>query len=239
MSKLIERQARWVSGQLMADGPLTELFDGLMHRHIVVLHDVFPSAQLAQLREDVHRWSQRVDAKPPQTYSDDNFHAIESGVSPRQKTPHNYHAYNFNQLPSMEKELSDTLIAVFEPLRAFQNSLTGNSGAWERTAQGHKLHPQVIQYPAGGGMFGRHSHPLEPQRVGLILGISERGRDFDTGAAHFDIDGEDVGTDSVHSIGDMVLFRFDIPHWITPVDPGAPLDYGSSKGRWTLVLPFY
>ena len=67
--------------------------------------------------------------------------------------------------------------------------------ALERNALGQKLHPQIIQYPAGGGMFGRHQHPLEPQRVGLILGISERGADFKTGATDFEVDGEDIGTD--------------------------------------------
>jgi hypothetical protein len=239
MSRLIEQQARWVSGQLLADRPLGELFDRLMSRYIVVLHDVFPREQLARLREDVHRWGERVERKSPQTYSDENFHSIESGISPRQKTSHNYHAYNFNQIGSMENPLSDTLLAVFEPLRVFQNSLAGNTATLERNAQGQKLHPQVIHYPAGGGMFGRHFHPLEPQRVGLILGISERGRDFDVGATHFDVDGEDIGTDLVHNIGDMVLFRFDVLHWITPVDPDAQIDYSSNKGRWTLVLPFY
>jgi hypothetical protein len=239
MSRLIERRARWVSGQLLADRPLAELCDCVMSRNIVVLHDVFPAEQLLQLREDVHRWGQRVDAKPPQTYLDDNFHAVESGISPRQKTPHNYHAYNFNQLRGLERPLSEALLAVFEPLRVFQNALTGNSATLERNGQGHKLHPQVIQYPSGGGMFGRHVHPLEPQRIGLILGISERGHDFEVGATHFDIDGEDIGTDRVHNIGDMILFRFDVPHWITPVDPDAHIDYGSINGRWTLVLPFH
>lgn len=239
MSRLIEHEARWESGGLRADCPLPDLFDEVMDRHIVVLRNAFPPDQLTRLREDVHGWSQRVEGKPPQTYIDENFHSIESGISPRQKTPHNYHAYNFNQLQSMEDRLSDALLEVFEPLRVFQNNLTGQSATFGRDAEGHKLHPQVIQYPAGGGMFGRHSHPLEPQRIGLILGISERGHDFETGATHFDIDGEDIGTDRVHNIGDMILFRFDVPHWITPVDPDAALDYGSSRGRWTLVLPFY
>jgi len=239
MSRLIEQRARWIQGRLQADCPLTHLFDRVMSRDIVVLRDVFPRAQLAQLRDEVHRWGQRVDKKPPQTYADENFHAIESGISPRQKTPHNYHAYNFNQLPVVDRALSQTLSEVFEPLRVFQNSLTGNAAALERNALGQKLHPQIIQYPAGGGMFGRHQHPLEPQRIGLILGISERGADFNVGATHFDVDGEDIGTDFVHNIGDIILFRFDIPHWITPVDPDVQIDYSSARGRWTLVLPFY
>ncbi|MEO8629047.1 MAG: hypothetical protein ABI612_13235 [Betaproteobacteria bacterium] len=239
MPKLIESDARWASGRLLAHRPLASVFDSLMARNIVVLHHVFSPEQLAALREQVHAWGQEVEKKPPQVYIDENFHAIESGISPRQKTPHCYHAYNFNELAQLQSPLSQTLLAVFQPLRAFQNELTGNAATFERDPSGAKLHPQVIQYPSGGGLFGRHSHPLEPQRVGLILGISERGRDFEVGATHFEIEGEDVGTDNVHDIGDLILFRFDIPHWITPVDPHVELDYNSSKGRWTLVLPYY
>jgi hypothetical protein len=239
MRRLIQHDARWVSGRLCADQPLAQVVDCLMARQIVILHDVFPPAQLSALREAVHQWGQLVEKKPPQTYIDDNFHSIESGISPRQKTPHCYHAYNLNQLPAMPIGLSERLLAVLEPLRLFQNDLTGNTATFERDAAGHKLHPQIIQYPPGGGIFGRHFHPLEPQKVGLVLGMSERGRDFHAGATHFDVEGEDVGTDLVHSIGDMILFRFDIPHWITPIDPDAELDYEASQGRWTLVLPYY
>src|SRR5215475_3807718 len=115
MSRLIEQRARWIHGQLQADRPLAYLFDRVMSRDIVVLRDVFPRAQLAQLRNEVHDWGQRVDKQAPQTYIDENFHAIESGISPRQKTPHNYHAYNFNQLPAVDPALSRTLSQVFEP----------------------------------------------------------------------------------------------------------------------------
>ena len=80
-------------------------------------------------------------------------------------------------------------------------------------------------------------HPLEPQRIGLILALSERGTDFRNGSTHFEIKGEDVGTDTIHDLGDMILFRFDIPHWITPIDDGDVLDYSSPRGRWTAVLP--
>jgi len=44
MSRLIEQRARWMHGQLQADCPLTDLFDRVMSRDIVVLHDVFPRA---------------------------------------------------------------------------------------------------------------------------------------------------------------------------------------------------
>ena len=87
-------------------------------------------------------------------------------------------------------------------------------------------------------MFGRHLHALEPQRIGLILGLSQRGVDFQSGGTHFDVKGTDVSSEDVHDIGDMLLFRFDIPHWITPVDMSQPCDFSLASGRWTAVLPY-
>ena len=37
----------------------------------------------------------------------------------------------------------------------------------------------------------------------------------------------------------MILFRFDVPHWITTIDEGDQLDLSSQRGRWTAVLPYY
>jgi hypothetical protein len=236
---VLECRALWVSGQLHAELPLSDLLESVMSGRITVLHKVFPPRQLTELRDAVHGWGESVERKPAQTNIDENFHSIEQGLSPRQRTPHFYHAYNFNQIHALPSELSRLLLAVFEPLRIFQNALTNNSATFHHDGQGRKLHPQIIQYPRGGGMFGRHVHPLEPQKVGLILGISERGRDFESGAIHFDTHGADVGTEWVHNIGDMILFRFDIPHWITAVEPEVQVDQGTSLGRWTLVLPYY
>ena len=117
MPKLIECDARWTSGRLLAERPLADVFDSLMARNIVVVHHVFLPEQLAALREQVHGWGQAVEKKPPQVYIQENFHSIESGISPRQKTPHCYHAYNFNELGKLQSPLSQTLLSVFEPLR--------------------------------------------------------------------------------------------------------------------------
>jgi hypothetical protein len=233
--------ARWTEAGLRAAGiGLSELFEHVMQHGAAVICGVFPDSQLTDLKDRIHRWGLDTAMAPPQTPADDNYHAIESGISPRQKTPHNFHGYTFDRMHELAPAgLSDRLAAIFEPLRQFQNDLTGNNAAFTRDGKGLKLHPQAIHYPAGGGMFGRHIHALEPQRIGLILGLSERGRDFRDGATHFEIAGEDVGTDEVHDVGDMILFRFDIPHWITPVDASDALDYSSQRGRWTAVLPYY
>jgi hypothetical protein len=203
-----------------------------------VIHNVFPVDQLRALHAEIHAWGLATPVTPPQTYIDETFHAIEAGISPRQGTSHNYHAYNFNKIEQLPEALSQKLLGIFNPLLAFQNALTSQTATLEKDEQGRYARPQVLQYPRGGGHLARHTHPLEPQRVGLILGLSERGKDFQHGSTHFDVHGEDLGTDEIHNIGDMILFRFDIPHWITPIDEDRQMDYKDGGGRWTAVLPF-
>lgn len=241
MSAIKQFEARWSEAGLRAAGiELSELFAHVMQHGAAVIRGVFPDSQLSDLKERIHRWGLDTALSPPQTPADANYHAIESGISPRQKTPHNFHLYAFERMHELAPaDLSDRLAAVFEPLRRFQNALTGNNAAFSKDDRGLKLHPQAIHYPAGGGMFGKHIHALEPQRIGLILGLSGRGRDFRDGATYFEIGGEDVGTGDVHDVGDMILFRFDVPHWITPIDASDALDYSSQRGRWTAVLPYY
>ena len=233
-------EARSTSGPLEVAGiELPQLFDLVMNQGAVVVRAAFEPEGLAQLRGAVHAWGLRTEAMPPQTYIDENFHAVESGISPRQKTVHCYHAYNFNKLRSLDDEARDGLLGMFERMSVFQNRLTGQAGDFDFDADGRKQRPQIIHYPSGGGLFGRHTHPLEPQRIGLILGLSQRGRDFRSGATGFEVDGRGLGTEECHDIGDLVLFRFDIPHWVTAVDQGDKFDQSSERGRWTAVLPFY
>jgi hypothetical protein len=232
--------AQQTSGELRVAG--TEpprLFDTVMTKGVALVRGCVAPGALADLRASVHAWGSRTPPLPAQTYVDENFHAIESGVSPLQKTPHCYHAYNFNQIRSVDDGIRAGLLEVFERLSVFQNQLTGQNGAFEANADGRKQRPQIIHYPSGGGMFGRHSHPLEPQRIGLILGLSKRGQDFTSGGTGFEVDGQRYDTEDCHDIGDLILFRYDCPHWVTAVDQGVKFDPSLQRGRRTAILPFY
>ncbi len=98
--------------------------------------------------------------------------------------------------------------------------------------------PQCIHYPRGGGFFQEHVHDLKPQRIGLVLSGSVYGEDYQIGGGRFHAqDGSWVVTESRHDIGDVTLFRYDLGHDITPVDPEQPLDWSDDSGRWSMVLP--
>jgi len=219
----------------------------LDEKKVVVLKSVFPSDALLKLRDAVFAWG-----KMPASIAVDktnlgrkNYQAIERGVSAYQKTLHNYHAYNLNQIDALSTPLSTMLLSVFDPMRDFHNRLTGSNNQFEVSGKrsesvARSLHPQVIQYPRGGGLFASHVHPFEPQKIGLILAISKRGVDFKTGGAGFEYpDGTMVDTSDVHDIGDMILFRYDLRHWVSFVDLDEKLDYEQATGRWSAVLPYY
>ena len=106
-------------------------------------------------------------------------------------------------------------------------------------ADDYALLPQCIQYPQGGGFFQEHVHEIAPQQIGLILAASEIGVDYQVGAVRFRTHTHEewTNTEGQHRIGDVCLFRYDMPHDITPVDPNLPLDWSKNSGRWSFVLP--
>jgi hypothetical protein len=205
---------------------------------VAVLKRVLPLEDLENMRNAVSEWGRRTPLTAPQTYLNENFHAIERGISPRQKTLHLYHAYNFNRLLQLPAGMSKTLLQVYEPLRELYCRLTSRELGWGEVQEGARLRPQVIQYPAGGGHFATHQHPLTPQRIGFILSLSQRGTNYETGSVGFEaLNGQTIDSADWHDFGDMILFRFDLRHWVTAVDIEKPLDLSSANGRWVVTLP--
>lgn len=232
--------ATFRDGRIAADRPLSAVADMVMAGTIVVLKGVFAGehAGLLALRREVFEWAQ---ATPPSLVPvpDANGHCLQAGVSAFQKTPHVYHSYNLNRFALLPGGLGERLHRYFDPLRVLQNRLTGHRAEFGGTGEGPALHPQIIQYPLGGGLFGRHIHPLSPQRIGLIAGLSVRGVDYGKGGTCFLAGDTIIDLDTRHDLGDVALFRFDIPHWVNPSDLSDKFDWNSERGRWTMVLPYY
>lgn len=98
---------------------------------------------------------------------------------------------------------------------------------------------QVIHYPRGGGFFEKHHHPRYPTNYGLIITLSEKKRDFKKGVTNFLVKKKNINLEKYNlTRGDLILFRFDLPHHISPCDPDMDLTF-DVKGRWTMVLPVY
>ncbi|HYU98765.1 MAG TPA: hypothetical protein VE977_08065 [Pyrinomonadaceae bacterium] len=231
--------ASFVNGVITTDMPLAEISESIMAGNIFVLKGAFAAERddLIQLRHAVFDWAQTNPAAD-QPEPTENSHCMQAGVSRLQQTPHVYHSFNFNRISQLPIELAEHLYKYFRPLCDLQNALTGNNATLENF-DGVALHPQLIQYPLGGGIFGRHFHPLEPQRIGLIVALTQRGTDFSKGGTCFEVDGKVIDIEPYHDLGDIAFFRFNIPHWVNPSDLGEKFAWESERGRWTMVLPYY
>ncbi len=149
-----------------------------------------------------------------------------------------YIAHDFLIQPLYNAPIVSRVMPVFDVLRDIYNGLLGEKFDFGQDYDGFSFLPQVIQYPRGGGFFQEHFHPINPQKIGLVLAGSEYGSDFTIGGGRFrSHDGTWVSTEGSHQIGDVSLFRFDIGHDITPIDPEYPLDWSKTDGRWSFVLP--
>lgn len=227
-------------GEIRADAPFSEIAAKVMAGNVFILKGVFSGQvqHLLKLRLQIFEWGQTVEAAPEPSATDNN-HCLQAGVSRFQRTPHIYHSFNFNRISALPASLAGPLKTYFQALTKFQNAITRNDALLEDFSGGAALHPQIIQYPAGGGFFGRHYHPLEPQRIGLIVGLSRRGSDYDQGGVSFEVDAGFVHLESHHDFGDIAIFRFDLPHWVAPSSLSEKFDWSSERGRWSMVLPYY
>lgn len=203
---------------------------------LVLLKRAFPTDLLRDVLDEVFAWGQ---VSEPQRESGVSFHRIDENP-PQSQTSHVFHAHNFQlRQGAIGVEMDELIRPIFAAMGNLQNAVAGTQAGFEPDAAGRFFHPQVIQYPSGGGFFDEHVHPLEPQRVGLILGLSEQGLDFKDGGTCFRVEGTERSFEDNHAMGDIILFRYDLPHWITPIDHNEPLDWTRQAGRWTMVLPYY
>jgi hypothetical protein len=241
---LLKLPARLRSGRITGQFEVRELAEIIQSGTIVILQGVFARDAVLALRREVFDWAL---GQPPNDPTAENFHVILQGVSRLQKTAHAYHAYNLEDAYRFAADLgSGRALDFFEPLKDLQNALNGvRNPSLVTKVDGYRFHPQLIQYPLGGGQLGRHVHPLEPQRVGTIVSCSQRGVDYQTGGTCFETpngDGDGVRVVDIeehHDIGDVAFFRFDLPHWVKPVDPALTIDWSAPSGRWVLAMPYY
>lgn len=135
-------------------------------------------------------------------------------------------------------EMSDYFVSKF---LSIQNLITFQKKKILKPKHKKKLYQkvQVIHYPRGGGFFEKHYHHKYPTNYGIIITLSEKFKDFKEGVTNFIIDKKNISLEKFNlTKGDLILFRYDIPHFISPVDPNENLIF-DKKGRWTLILPVH
>ena len=237
--RIVEVGAGLRDGVITTEMDRAEITDRVMERgQLVLLKHVFPEAVLTATRTAVADWGRQV---PPAEVDDfrANYHRRRAMVARQQQAPHVFHDYNFNAMDDAPPALEVTLRDLFEPLRDLYNDLTGNDVGFRIPATGPYVHPQLIHYPAGGGFFARHWHNLSPQKLGFIVSLSQRGRDFRNGGTCFEIDGEVIDMEARQQIGDICIWRYDHPHWVTQSDLRDKFDWDSDAGRWVATFAYF
>ena len=239
---LITIDAQLDGGHIVSDLKYSELVRYVMDKNIVVLKSVFEEDDLLDLRSQVFTWGTlrplRCYDRPMDTINDVNFHRVDNQPH-LSRVPHLYHCFVFNFPYALDSPLQETALRFIEPLRLFYNTLTGNNSELSPHCKPEKIRPEFIQYPLGGGFFKRHKHDLNPQKIGLIMSLSRQGIDYNDGGTTFHVDDKVINTESYHEVGDITLFRYDLPHEVLAVDQHEELNWESDRGRWTMIMPYH
>lgn len=234
---VLEEQAKVENGTITSETPIDELRESVLSGDILILKSVFDADELRHIRQEVFDWGTTTDpvvANPEE--ADSSFHRIDNNPE-ESGCPHNFHSYNF--IFNDTTEIEHVVQPHFDKLRNLQNDLAETEAPFN-LQKSPCLHPQVIHYPAGGGGFSMHSHPFLPQKMGMILSLSDYGEDFKNGGTRFATpDGDIVDIEGHHTIGDIAIFRYDLPHQVTPCDPDDDLRFDRPDGRWSMILPYY
>ena len=163
MRRILEVNANLEDGAVNPSIPFEQIKMEVMDKgKIVILKNVFPEILLAELRRCVVDWGKAIELVSVDDFRA-NYHRQRAMVSRLQQAPHVFHDYNFNKISQTSDPLGPNLLGLFEPLLSLYCELTGYELDFSIPEAGPYLHPQIIQYPVGGGFFGRHSHNLIPR----------------------------------------------------------------------------
>ncbi len=243
MMKIQTETAHIENNRIILPSNDDEVREALLAGDICIFHDVFPQDLCLIAKKSAIEWAKNTPAHEPEKETPpsriDNWHRYDNNPV-KSQTPHIFHAYNFNNLMELPAPIQYPLQMLFQPMIDLQNRLAGTTGDLQNLEADHILHPQIVHYPVGGGYFGRHEHPFEPQKFGLIVSLSQKGEDFETGATLYYNDQEKaLDLDDHQKCGSLTIFRYDIPHAVTVIDSDKDLNFDHISGRWSAILPYY
>ena len=234
MSVLVQ-QAHMHHGEIQAEETPAQLAGRIVNEDIVICRGVFDAEALKAIKQRVHQFGLITSEQNLQTAVDVvTFHRIDHN-HPKSGIQRSVHFYRF----SYRQEDPLALLPVFRPLSMFRNVIAGldKEYTFYQDDNGFLSQPSLLHYPRGGGYMARHVDPVIPQRVEMVLVLSTRGSDFQHGGLCVHVNGTDVDVEASLQVGDICMFRPDLPHGVLPIDPEATLDWASMTGRWTMFCP--
>jgi hypothetical protein len=211
--------------------PTHEVVAAVMAGTVVVVKNAFAPDELRRLRAAI------VAADLP--FREPGFHESESWRNRREVYAGTeldiLYDSSFLAVERPDDAIGRAARSAAERMAVYWRALTGDPHTFVAEPNRRALRCWAMQYPTGGGCFGWHQHKLEPTKIGLILALSELGVDFRSGGCEFRTPFGLIDAMPYHDIGDVCLFRYDLPHRVSAVDPDRDRRWDGS-GRWTFLI---
>jgi hypothetical protein len=206
-------------------------------KSIFILKSLFPKEELLKFRRSLHQWGQSTDQNNPEVkFGAANFHRYDDDP-PKAAIKRRMHMYNF--FPWNDPLLEER--KFLQPIIQLQKEITGLNPDFCSTgvSDGYVCASRVSHYPRGGGYYGRHVDPVELEKCSIIIMMSTRGKDFQTGGLYIDsLTGERIDIEGELECGDVIVFNQAMAHGVAPIDPDATLDWSAESGRWMMFTTF-
>ena len=211
------------------------IYQSVMDEKIFIIKNFLESNYCSEIQQKVINYRKTIQSSNlDRLNSEISF--VRRDVNPiNSNTKHTFDSYCISTLDKKNDYIFSCTSDIFEKLKFFYLSITNKKFKFGKTSSEKGFRPQLIHYPVGGGHFDYHSHPLMPQEIGLILNLSEPGKDYKTGSTVFKIKNQEIDIFESHKQGYLAIFKYDLLHKVTEVDPGKKIDF--NKGRFSAILP--
>jgi hypothetical protein len=202
---------------------------------VVIIRGVFDCKLILAIKSEVFIFGQGVSEQNHESTANVvNFHRIDDN-HPAMAVKRIAHFFRYSYVNSAKTSIFN----VIHPLNILRNELAGlpENYTFYNDDSGYLSQPAVLHYPCGGGYMQAHVDPLEPQKVEMVCSFSERGENFETGGLSIYTDRQWHDVEQYIRLGDICMFRPDIPHRVEAIDPHKDKKFNDSDGRWTVFSP--
>jgi hypothetical protein len=223
-------EARSHGNEIHTEAPIEVLRAHIEAGRLLVVSGLCDEERALRLRHAVQAWADRRPPFPPgmkASVSGLSFHRYDDERT-ESRMPHVFHQIGLTSPSHEDNALWNLVSEVFRPFMAMQHQLGGHALALDDP----DYRVKVYNHPVGGGFLAKHSHPRELLGATFFLSLSRPGMDHTQGDAAFEIDGVDRPVGAHFAAGNAVFFRYDLPHGVTPIDPGRSRDWSDAAGFW-------
>ena len=224
-----------IEGEITTTESIENLSEMISAGQVIIIKEVYDKKVLNLVKKEIFDFGQNnLEGNPKREAKTENFHRIDNN-HPLMSVKRIAHFFRY----SYHNQDATSIFKLIHPLNILRNSIAGLDKDYTFYSQyeGYLSQPAALHYPVGGGYMSAHVDPVDPQKVEMVLTLSERGVDFQEGGLEIFIDNEWQDVEKFISFGDICMFRPNIPHRVNPIDPNIKLNWCSNAGRWTVFSP--